>query len=187
MSLENRTKELFARELEAMTAEMPFTKIRVGDLCARCGTGRQTFYYHFRDKYDVVAWIFERDFHLAEAAVGESGPVAVVAESLTRMWNRRSFYRAAFTDRSQNSISEYIQEFDVRMMGEVLARYRGVDPDGLSEWDRFTITHHSYGSIGCTLEWLRGDIDITPAQLAAWEFDRMPAFMRKAYGLDESA
>jgi len=31
---------------------------------------------------------------------------------------------------------------------------------------------------------LRGDIDITPAQLAAWEFDRMPGFMREAYGLD---
>jgi len=33
---------------------------------------------------------------------------------------------------------------------------------------------------------LRGDIDITPAQLAAWEFDRIPSFMRAAYGLEEN-
>ena len=34
---------------------------------------------------------------------------------------------------------------------------------------------------------LRGDIAMTPAQLAAWEFDRLPGFMREAYGLGDAA
>jgi len=184
MSMKDRTKELFATELERMLAQMPLAKVRVGDLCERCGAGRQTFYYHFRDKYDVVAWIFERDYRLAEAAVGAADAQAVVANALERMWSRRDFYRAAFTDKSQNSISEYIQEFDVCLMGEILARHLGIEVEELSEWQLFAIKHHSYGSIGCTLEWLRGEIAITPAELARWEFDRLPGFMREAYGLD---
>ena len=183
MPLKDRTKELFAHELEAMMSSMPLSKVRVGDLCARCGTGRQTFYYHFRDKYDVVAWVFEQDYLRAEAAVGSSDPVAVVADALTRMWERRPFYREAFADKSQNSISEYIQEFDVRLMGDLLAQRRGIDPGELTVWELFAIKHHSYGSISCTLEWLRGEIQATPAQLAAWEFACMPGFLREAYGL----
>lgn len=181
MSLKDRTKELYAAELEAMMGEMPFSKIRVGELCARCGTGRQTFYYHFRDKYDVVAWIFERDYRWAETAVGELSAEAVVAAALERMWEHRNFYRAAYSDKSQNSISEHIQEFDVRLMSEVAAKHLGVRVDELTEWQVFAIKHHSYGSISCTLEWLRGEIQASPAEFAAWEFSRMPDFMLEAY------
>ena len=51
----NRTKKLFATELERMLTEMPLSKVRVKDLCERCGAQRQAFYYHFQDKYDLVA------------------------------------------------------------------------------------------------------------------------------------
>ncbi len=28
------------------------------DLCEKSGADRDTFYYHFRDKYELVAWIY---------------------------------------------------------------------------------------------------------------------------------
>lgn len=60
MTLKNQTKLLFAQELEQMLKVMPMEKIRIVDLCKRCGTITQTFYYHFHDKYELVAWIFGR-------------------------------------------------------------------------------------------------------------------------------
>ena len=36
----------------------PFEKISVSDICVECGINRKSFYYHFRDKYDLVNWIF---------------------------------------------------------------------------------------------------------------------------------
>lgn len=188
MALKDRTKQLFADELALMLHEMPLSKVRVSDLCERCGTGRQTFYYHFRDKYDVVAWIFECDYRLAESEVvtksdtfvRASSP-ATVARALELMWSRRAFYRTAFDDRSQNSIAEYIQDFDVKLMTQVTKEYLGVDD--LDAWQLFAIKHLSYGSIGCTIEWLKGELKATPAQLAEWEFARMPSFLREAYGL----
>ena len=52
------TKGMFADELEAMMERMPLSKVRVRDLCERCGVERRVFYYHFKDKYDLVAWMF---------------------------------------------------------------------------------------------------------------------------------
>ena len=180
MPLKDRTKQLFADELLIMLHEMPLAKVRVGELCGRCGAGRQTFYYHFRDKYDVVAWIFERDYRMAEAdTIPCEDAVATVARALELMWSRRAFYRAAFADVSQNSIAEHIQDFDVRLLSAVAKEHLGTEE--LSPWQLFAIKHHSYGSIGCTIEWLKGELDANPVQIAEWEFARMPDFLREAY------
>ena len=36
---------------------------RTHQICEYCGTDRQTFYYHFKDKYDLVAWIYQNDLN----------------------------------------------------------------------------------------------------------------------------
>ena len=42
--------------------EQSFEKISVSDICERCGMNRKSFYYHFKDKYDLVNWIFDTEF-----------------------------------------------------------------------------------------------------------------------------
>lgn len=179
MTQQDQMKELIAATLESMLSTMPLKKVRVGELCHRCKISRQTFYYHFQDKYDVVAWVFERDYRLAEMTTGSRDDESVATETYARMWERRDFYRAAFADRSQNSISMYIHDFDVRLMTRVAMRSLGVEV--LTPQQDFEIKHHSYGAIGCVVEWLRGDIEATPEQFAAWESARIPEFLRKAY------
>ena len=61
----------------------------------------------------------------------------------------------------------------------VVLRHSGAKE--LSAQRLFDIKSHSYGSIGCTIEWLRGELDTTPEKLAAWECERMPAFLLAAY------
>ena len=56
------TKLALARAMKAMAREIPFSKITVEDLCARCGLNRTSFYYHFKDKYDLANWIFDTEY-----------------------------------------------------------------------------------------------------------------------------
>lgn len=62
-----------------------------------------TFYYHFRDKYDLVAWIFYSDafetdvLGLEEAAAG-----------LRKMKREYLFYMRAYEDSSQNALWSYM-------------------------------------------------------------------------------
>lgn len=63
------TKKALADALKQLMAEKPLQKISVGDICERCNMNRKSFYYHFRDKYDLVNWVFYTEF--AEQFIGE--------------------------------------------------------------------------------------------------------------------
>ena len=41
--------------------EKPFNKITVNDIANKCDINRQTFYYHFKDIYDLLEWIFANE------------------------------------------------------------------------------------------------------------------------------
>ena len=50
------TKYALAQSLRKLLKERPLDKITVKDLVEDCGVNRQTFYYHFQDIYDLIAW-----------------------------------------------------------------------------------------------------------------------------------
>ena len=39
-----------------------FSQISVLDICEKCRMNRKSFYYHFKDKYDLVNWIYDTEF-----------------------------------------------------------------------------------------------------------------------------
>ena len=55
------TKRAIADSLKELTKEKPFDKISVKDISEKCGINRQTFYYHFEDKYLLLRWIYQTD------------------------------------------------------------------------------------------------------------------------------
>ena len=172
------TKGMFADELEVMMARVPLSKVRVGELCARCGVERRVFYYHFKDKYDLVAWMFERDLSMAadgRAPYSES----LYAESHRKLWERRDFYRRAFEEDSQNSIYRYLLQFSIEANETALKRHLGVRK--LARERLFEARHFAHGNVGTVVDWLRGAIDATPEQLAASMFACMPQTLRDAY------
>lgn len=50
------TKEAIAQAFEGLLEKRSIDKITVKDIVAECGVNRQTFYYHFRDIYDLMEW-----------------------------------------------------------------------------------------------------------------------------------
>ena len=55
------TKETFAKALKELLQERPLTKISVKDITEQCELSRNAFYYHFKDKYELINWIFYDD------------------------------------------------------------------------------------------------------------------------------
>ena len=56
--MSDRTKLWIADKMKSLMEKKSLDKIRVTEICREAQIERQTFYYHFRDKYDLVAWIF---------------------------------------------------------------------------------------------------------------------------------
>ena len=55
------TKRALEASLKKLLLEKPLHKITVSDITDDCGINRMTFYYHFKDIYDLVEWSCEED------------------------------------------------------------------------------------------------------------------------------
>ena len=73
MPRSNQTKRLLAQSLMDLMTTIPLEKISVNDIVDHAGVGRNTFYYHFQDVYDLLSYIFreQADMMLREYAGGE--------------------------------------------------------------------------------------------------------------------
>ncbi len=110
MSDTNQTKNALARSMKHLMEKKAFEKISVSDICSECGINRKSFYYHFRDKYDLVNWIFYVGF-VSEFDLDsyESG-WEFLEDMCEYFYREKKFYRAALQIEGQNSFKEYLLE-----------------------------------------------------------------------------
>lgn len=112
MADSNITKRALATALKELMEQKPFSKINVAEICEKCGMNRKSFYYHFKDKYDLVNWIFDTDFTKVLEMHGEDAYFTwPFLESLCDcFYENRSFYRKALKIRGQNCFIDHYRE-----------------------------------------------------------------------------
>lgn len=145
MKMKDRTKMMFAEELETMLKSMDMDKVRVVELCKNCGAAPPTFYYYFRDKYDLAAWIYLKDI---SSAFGDKDPEYSperLAESLKCMNLKWAFYRKLYEDKSQNSLMSYGMDYAMKMVDDVLMDTTGNHP---TKQQMLEARYHTFGIIG---------------------------------------
>ena len=104
------TKKALATAIKQLMAEKPLQKISVGDICDRCNMNRKSFYYHFKDKYDLVNWVFYTEF-VEQLMDGDMAkPLHFLEGICNYFYNNRAFYVSALEQTGQNSFSEYFAE-----------------------------------------------------------------------------
>lgn len=182
MDLKNRTKLAFAQELETMLIDTPMDKIRIVTLCQRCHTIPQTFYYHFHDKYELVAWLFLYDFSKTYGQKGLKYSVDSIVDNLNQMNKRRIFYQKTYTQRAQNSIDQYIQAFNMKIATKAVTEYFGYP---ITCTQKLAIMYHSYGMMGLFKEWLTDQLPVTIEQLAEFQYQHTPEFLKHAFEHDD--
>jgi len=106
VSTGSETKQNLGSALITLLEKMPFEKITVGDLCAACHMSRKNFYYHFRDKFDLLTWVCES--HLLSALRNARGEdLWAMLEALCDcMAQNRSFYEKALHIEGQNGFAQ---------------------------------------------------------------------------------
>ena len=105
MADSNITKRALAAALKELMEQKPFSKINVAEICEKCGMNRKSFYYHFKDKYDLVNWIFDMDFaKVLEAHEKKDYFTWPFLEALCEcFYENRCFYRKALKIREFNT------------------------------------------------------------------------------------
>lgn len=103
------TKEIFAKSLKKLMREESFAKISVKDITEECGLSRNSFYYHFKDKYELINWIFYEDMISNVNSFDDPLKLADSFISVCKcIYQNRDFYLTCFQYVGQNSLFETI-------------------------------------------------------------------------------
>ncbi len=114
------TKRALAAALKELMKERPFAKISVGDICEKCEMNRKSFYYHFKDKYDLVNWIYYTEFLAVAQGREYRGNWDLLRDLCIYFYENRDFYRKTLQIEGQNSFSEYFTEIVSAIISEEL-------------------------------------------------------------------
>lgn len=153
----NITKNALASAMKKLMNRKPFSKISVTDICEECGMNRKSFYYHFKDKYDLVNWIFYVDF-VSEITLQSYDNGWELLVDICELFHRdKEFYRAALMIEGQNSFREY---FDETLQPVVAFFVQDIFSN--TEEQEFFTTFLVEGFLAAMIRWLSGDSDMTP-------------------------
>ncbi|MBQ2693850.1 MAG: TetR/AcrR family transcriptional regulator C-terminal domain-containing protein [Clostridia bacterium] len=167
----NRTKQWIAQNMRELMAQKSVEKIRIKEICEAADIDRSTFYYHFQDKYDLLAWMFYNTAFQTDIRSVESA-----AEAIARVKKEYNFFRTAYEDSSQYALWSYILEYFVDRY--VQEAEQALGPDAIDEQLRYSIRMFTYGGVGMSREWLVSGGKMPPERVAELMFQSMPENMR---------
>ena len=109
MSESKSTKKAFSRALKELMAEASFSKISVADICRKCNKNRKSFYYHFKDKYDLANRTLNMDFPDLDPPARRPCDRETIVALCRYLSENRSFYKRLLESEGQNSFSDHFR------------------------------------------------------------------------------
>jgi len=108
MTKSESTKWKLAEGLKTMMLTTSYEKVNVEDVAKCAGVTRRTFYRHFNDKQELLAWIFEHEFLVPMEEQERLNTIEEVLPELCKYLSKnRSFYLKALQYKGQNSLYDY--------------------------------------------------------------------------------
>lgn len=155
MSNSDFTKFMIARGMKQLLETKSFTEISVGELSRQCQISRNTFYYHFRDKYDVISWIFYTEI---TPIIGNFISLDQWGNGLRAMCHyiqeNKNFYANVVQFEGQNSLADCLMDFYGDLTQNVILGAGGAEllsPQQIQLISRF----YAHGMSGILLDWIK--------------------------------
>lgn len=155
------TKNALANSLKKIMLVEPFEKINITEICDDCNMSRKSFYYHFKDKYDLVNWIFKNEFldkvHLKAGDYTFENHWDFLLFACQYFYDNRKFYKKVLQIKGQNSFSDYLKHCMHPLLKNRLS-YMFKDDNV----DEFTVDLFADFTLCAIEHWLLNEKDIPP-------------------------
>lgn len=157
------TKKALAASLKKLLSKKPLDKITVTDIAEDCEVNRQTFYYHFKDIYDLVEWIFTSE---ATRALDGKKTYDTWQQGLSQIFEyvkaNQAFVTGAYHSMNREHLERYLySETYSLLIGVVEEKAAGM---AVRDADKaFIANFYKYAFVGLMLEWIRAGMKENPA------------------------
>lgn len=159
------TKRALGQSLKNLLLKKTLKKITINDIAEDCGINRMTFYYHFKDIYDLVEWTCMED---ARRALQENKTYDTWQQGFVQIFyavrENKPFIMNVYHCVDHEQVRKYLEPLtDALLMGVVDECSAGMT---VREEDKnFIAQIYSYCFVGLMFDWIKGDMKDDPEEL----------------------
>lgn len=164
--MSDKTKRALSASLKKALETRPLDKITVTDITDGCNVKRQTFYYHFKDVFDLITWTYRRD---AEDFVTEHGlkddSWDELIIQLLDLFNQqeRNFILATYNSKCHDDLVRYLEKIISDQIRDTINREAG---DTVPTVDRDFITaFYTHAFVGTVMDWVGNGMKEIPSEI----------------------
>ena len=159
------TKRALEASLKKLLKEKPLNKITINDITEDCGVNRMTFYYHFKDIYDLVDWILMED--AAKAMEGRQSFdtwTEAFLDILHQLRDNKALVLNVYRSVGREQVEQYLYKLLDPMLKEFADR-ECYDITVQDDDKQFVVDFYKYALVGVGLEWIRRDMKEDPVRM----------------------
>lgn len=159
------TKRALEQSLKNLLLKKPLNKITINDITEDCGVNRMTFYYHFKDIYDLVEWACLED---ARKALEEKKTHDTWQQGFLQIFyavrDNKPFIMNVYRCVDREQVEKYLKPLtDHLLMGVIEEQAEGMTVR--QEDKEFIARAYSYMFVGLMLDWIKEDMKEAPEQI----------------------
>lgn len=163
LSCADKTKLKMAEALKELMHDTSFEKITVSDVTEKCNIHRQTFYYHFQDRYELLDWVIYTDLinPLLSDFTLDNMYDKIYNTFITLKDNKR-FYQNALKSNMSN-LTRYVNTIATEQFVGVIEKLHSDNGINTSRGDDILIANFfGYGISGIAFDWVQKGMKESP-------------------------
>ena len=156
------TKRALEASLKNLLLQKPLDKITINDIAEDCGINRMTFYYHFKDIFDLVEWSCVED---ATKALEGKKTYDTWQQGFLRIFEavlaNKPFILNVYHSVSREQVEIYLFKLTYDLLiGVVEEKAQGMAVR--DEDKKFIADFYKYGFVGLMLDWIKNGMKEEP-------------------------
>lgn len=156
------TKKALATSLKKLLSKKELSKITISNITDDCGVNRQTFYYHFKDVYDLLEWIYLNE--VIQSLDGKDtydtwqhGFLSIFEYIL----NNKDFVKNTYNSISREFFLRFIYNQTTELLMNIIeAKSKNLEVK--KEDKKFIANFYKYGFVGIVQDWIENGMKENP-------------------------
>lgn len=164
----NITKQAISASFKELMTKKSFDKISISDITSSCNLNRQTFYYHFQDKYELMNWIYYNEIFVPLVDdLSEETYQEKFLEMFKNMYNSKEVYQNVLNTSDEYGFKRYLTSILEQLVLILLENKKNLDT-------KFC----TYGLSSVIIDWVKRGMKESPQELAKWMSEMIINFKR---------
>ncbi len=159
------TKRALESSLKTLLSQKPLDKITISDIANECGINRMTFYYHFKDIYDLVEWsLVEEISAVLEGKKSYSTWQDGFLSIFKAVKANQTMVINAYRSLGRDKVETYLHETAYNLMIDVVEE----KAEGMRvphEHKEFIANFYKFALVGLVMEWVRNGLKENPEDI----------------------